>query len=376
MKIGEQKLSAHRSSLPKLVLKPGTDLSEPEATGQIPKDGCALGIDIGSTSTDLVITDQRGNIIDFQYLRTAGNPERAVRSGLAAIKEKYGEIHFTAVGITGSGRKRLGDMMGADAIKDEITAQAKAAAFVDPKVDTVFEIGGQDSKYISIKDKEVCDFMMNKICAAGTGSFVEEQAARMDIPIADFGPLALTSDNPAELGERCTVFIETAITSAESSGASQADIAAGLCHAIVKNYLHKVVGTKKVGDHIVLQGGVDYNPGIVAAFQSAYGDKVTVSPVFSISGAYGAAILAYESMGITVGETYMNQEPAKESTFLGFDFPATERNREEVSEEIRKNKLLYKMAGQFSVRGYDATIDPNKKTIGFPLSWLCLSSLP
>ena len=136
MKIGEQKLSAHRSSLQKLVLKTGTDLSEPEATGQIPKDGCALGIDIGSTSTDLVITDQRGNIIDFQYLRTAGNPERAVRSGLAAIKEKYGEIHFTAVGITGSGRKRLGDMMGADAIKDEITAQAKAAAFVDPKVDT------------------------------------------------------------------------------------------------------------------------------------------------------------------------------------------------------------------------------------------------
>ena len=135
----------------------------------------------------------------------------------------------------------------------------------------------------------------------------------------------------------------------------------------MKNYLHKVVRTKKVGDHIVLQGGVDYNPGIVAAFQSAYGDKVTVSPVFSISGAYGAAILAYESMGITVGETYMNQEPAKESTFLGFDFPATERNREEVSEEIRKNKLLYKMAGQFSVIGYDATIDPNKKTIGVPL---------
>ena len=376
MEVGEQKLSAHRSSLPKLVLKPGTDLSEPVATGQIPKDGCALGIDIGSTSTDLVITDQRGNIIDFQYLRTAGNPERAVRSGLAAIKEKYGEIHFTAVGITGSGRERLGRMMGADAIRDEITAQAKAAAFVDPQVDTVFEIGGQDSKYISIKDKEVCDFMMNKICAAGTGSFVEEQAARMDIPIADFGPLALTSDTPAELGERCTVFIETAITSAESSGASQADIAAGLCHAIVKNYLHKVVGTKKVGDHIVLQGGVDYNPGIVAAFQSAYGDKVTVSPVFSISGAYGAAILAYESMGITVGDTCMDQKPAKESTFLGFNFPVTERNREEVSEEIRKNKLLYKMAGQFSVRGYDATIDPNKKTIGVPLVLVMFKFFP
>ena len=145
---------------------------------------------------------------------------------------------------------------------------------------------------------EVADFQMNKICAAGTGSFVEEQAARMGIPISEFGPLALTSENPSELGERCTVFIETAIASAESAGAGQADIAAGLCHAIVRNYLHKVVGTKKVGDHIVLQGGVDYNPGIVAAFQSAYGDKVTVSPVFSISGAYGASLLAYESANL------------------------------------------------------------------------------
>lgn len=106
-----------------------------------------------------------------------------------------------------------------------------------------------------------------------------------------------------------------------------------------------------MGNHIVLQGGVDYNPGIVAAFQCAYGDKVTVSPVFSISGAYGAAILAYESMGITVGETCMDQKPAKDSTFLGFDFPSIERNKEELTEEIRKNKALYKMAGQFSVRG-------------------------
>lgn len=189
---------------------------------------------------------------------------------------------------------------------------------------------------------EVADFQMNKIYAEGTGSLVEEQAARMGIPISEFGPLALTSENPSELGERCTVFIETAIASAESAGAGQADIAAGLCHAIVRNYLHKVVGTKKVGDHIVLQGGVDYNPGIVAAFQSAYGDKVTVSPVFSISGAYGASLLAYESVGMKVGE---GGKPEKESTFLGFDFPSKEVKKQDMTEEIRKNKELYKMAG-------------------------------
>ena len=137
-----------------------------------------------------------------------------------------------------------------------------------PEVDTVFEIGGQDSKYISIQNGEVVDFQMNKICAAGTGSFVEEQAARMGIPLAEFGPLALSSEHPASLGERCTVFIETAIASASAEGISRADIAAGLCHSIVQNYLHKVVGSKPVGQHIVLQGGVDYNPGIVAAFQA------------------------------------------------------------------------------------------------------------
>lgn len=206
------------TGLPRLELLPGTDLSEPKATGILPEKGCALGIDIGSTSTDLVL--------------------------------------------------------------------------VGPEVDTVFEIGGQDSKYISLKNGKVVDFQMNKICAAGTGSFVEEQATRMGIPLAEFGQLALSAEHPAALGERCTVFIETAIASAAAEGVPQADIAAGLCHAIVQNYLHKVVGSKPVGQHIVLQGGVDYNPGIVAAFQAAYGSRVRVSPVFSISGAYGAALLA------------------------------------------------------------------------------------
>ena len=266
-------------TLPKLELRSGTSLAEPNATKIIPESGCALGIDIGSTSTDLVLVGADGELVDFQYLRTAGNPEGAVRKGLASIRQRFGDIRFTAVGVTGSGRERVGKRIGADAVRDEITAQAKGAAHWVPEVDTVFEIGGQDSKYISIQNGEVVDFQMNKICAAGTGSFVEEQAARMGIPLAEFGPLALSSEHPASLGERCTVFIETAIASASAEGISRADIAAGLCHSIVQNYLHKVVGSKPVGQHIVLQGGVDYNPGIVAAFQSAYGDRVQVSPV-------------------------------------------------------------------------------------------------
>ena len=323
-------MTAHSTTtgLPRLELLPGTDLSEPKATGVLPEKGCALGIDIGSTSTDLVLVGPEGELVDFQYLRTAGNPEGAVRKGLASIRERFGAVRFTAVGVTGSGRERVGKRIGADAVRDEITAQAKGAAHWVPEADTVFEIGGQDSKYISIQNGEVVDFQMNKICAAGTGSFVEEQAARMGIPLAEFGPLALSSEHPASLGERCTVFIETAIASASAEGISRADIAAGLCHSIVQNYLHKVVGSKPVGQHIVLQGGVDYNPGIVAAFQAAYGSRVRVSPVFSISGAYGAALLAQEAVG---------DAP---SQFVGFDSPAQAAD-DSRSAEIQKNIDFY-----------------------------------
>ncbi len=352
------------SGLEKLVLTEGTNLSEPKASGIIPQDGCYLGIDIGSTSTDLVLTGTDGELVDFQYLRTAGDPEGVVRKGLKNIREKYGEFKIRGVGVTGSGRERIGSMMGADAVRDEITAQAKAASYFVPQADTVFEIGGQDSKYIYLKDGEVADFQMNKICAAGTGSFIEEQAARMGIDINDFGGIALSGEKPCDLGERCTVFIETAIAQAEAKGASQADIAAGLCHSVVKNYLHKVVGNKKVGEKIVLQGGVDYNPGIVAAFQSAYRDKITVSPVFSISGAFGAALLAKEAVG------------EKESTFLGFDFPSHEKRVTATSEEIRRNKAFYKRVGQIVVEDYDSTIDPNKKTIGVPLTLIMFKFFP
>lgn len=351
------------TGLPRLELLPGTDLSEPKATGILPEKGCALGIDIGSTSTDLVLVGSEGELVDFQYLRTAGDPEGAVRKGLASIRQRFGDIRFTAVGVTGSGRERVGKRIGADAVRDEITAQAKGAAHWVPEVDTVFEIGGQDSKYISIQNGEVVDFQMNKICAAGTGSFVEEQAVRMGIPLAEFGPLALSAEHPASLGERCTVFIETAIASASAEGISRADIAAGLCHSIVQNYLHKVVGSKPVGQHIVLQGGVDYNPGIVAAFQSAYGDRIQVSPIFSISGAYGAALLAQEAVG---------DAPSR---FVGFDSPAKDAE-DSRSAEIQKNIDFYKQADKLLLEGYTGKCDPRKKTVGVPFALMIHKFFP
>lgn len=348
----------HLRTLEPLALDDRFVLQDPPVQTELPEDGVVLGVDIGSTSTNLVLTGRDGTLVDFQYLRTSGDPERAVRTGLASIKERFGEVEFLAVGVTGSGRTRVGKMLGADTIRDEITAQAKAAAKVDPEVDTVFEIGGQDSKYISLQNGEVKDFQMNKICAAGTGSFVEEQAARMGIPIGDFGPLALSAKAPAELGERCTVFIETAISSAESMGAGKDDIAAGLCHSIVRNYLHKVVGNKPVGTHIVLQGGVAYNPGIVAAFRHAYPDTLKVSPCFSISGAYGVSLLALEHPNLG------------HSTFKGFDFAAQQIATETLSPEVQRNIAFYERAQNYLTAGYTGEVDPNKKTVGIPYALL------
>ena len=357
-------MESRHGSLPALPESTKNTLSDPTCT-QVPVSGkCALGIDIGSTSTDLVIVGEHNELVDYQYLRTAGNPEAAVRKGLASIKERFGELVFQAVGVTGSGRERVGRMLGADAIRDEITAQAAGAAHCVPEVNTVFEIGGQDSKYIQIEDGRVVDFQMNKICAAGTGSFVEEQAARMGIPINEFGPLALTAKNPASLGERCTVFIETAIAAASAEGIAQNEIAAGLCYAIVKNYLHKVVGTKPVGNHIVLQGGVAYNPGIVAAFCAFYGERLIVNPYFSISGAFGVALLAKEA---NVG---------KKSSFAGYEFSRKTIHMDTRNEEVRKNIEFYHQADKLLLDGYTGERDPRKKTVGVPFALMIHKFFP
>ncbi len=307
---------------------------------------CFLGIDVGSTSTNLVLLDEEERLVDYQYLRTRGNSKAAVQKGLDALKEKYGEsLEILRIGVTGSGRSMIGRWLSAKTVRDEITAQARSAAKTDPMVDTVFEIGGQDSKYISIEKGCVKEFKMNKICAAGTGSFVEEQAARLDIPLNEYGPLALSAKEPVDLGERCTVFVESAIQTALTCGAKKEDVAAGLCLSVIRNYLHKVVGTGKVGEHIVLQGGVAYNAGIVAAFKAFYGDRVTVSPYFPISGAVGVALLSME-------ELRAEREGCKRHI-------ADEK-------ELAENYRFYARTKELFLENYDGKLEPGKKTVGIP----------
>ncbi|MBN2051419.1 MAG: hypothetical protein JW760_13285 [Spirochaetales bacterium] len=281
----------------------------------LPADGKTpvyLGLDIGSLSTNVVLIDDEDNVIARRYLPTASRPLEALRRGLSEVYEEVGDrVEVKAAGTTGSGRYLTGDFIGADTIQNEITAQATAAIAHDPTVDTIFEIGGQDSKYISIKNGVVVDFEMNKVCAAGTGSFLEEQAEKLGVNIIEeFGRRAIEAKHPAALGDRCTVFMESDVNSHQQRGVEKDDLLGGLAYSIVYNYIQKVVGTKPVGDRIFFQGGVTNNKAVVAAFEKVTGKKITLPPHYDVTGAIGAAMLA---------RTAVRNNGHKASRFKGFD---------------------------------------------------------
>ncbi len=269
-----------------------------------------LGLDIGSLSTNIVLIDKHHNVVSRRYLPTAGKPLDAIQKGLSEIFFEVGnKVEVMATGTTGSGRYLTGDFIGADTIQNEITAQATAAIDYDPGVDTIFEIGGQDSKYISIENGVVVDFEMNKVCAAGTGSFLEEQAEKLNINIVnDFGNRALRSECPVKLGDRCTVFMESDLNSCMQRGITTDNLIGGLAYSIVYNYLQKLVGNRKIGNKIFFQGGVTNNKAVVAAFEKVTGKNIIIPPHFDVTGAIGAAILAKRNM-----------KNGQKTKFKGFD---------------------------------------------------------
>ncbi|MBN1351699.1 hypothetical protein JXJ21_19955 [candidate division KSB1 bacterium] len=278
-----------------------------------------LGIDIGSVSTKLVIIDSGGNLIKEIYTRTDARPVEVVKRGLKEIESELGNrVTICGVGTTGSGRELIGSLVGADTIKDEITAHKAGAMYISEKmiqqeVDTIFDIGGQDSKFISIQNGVVVDFTMNEACAAGTGSFLEEQAEKLGISIKqEFAELALSSSTPIRLGERCTVFMEKMLTPYLQQGVSKADLTAGLAYSIVLNYLNRVVRGRRIGDTIYFQGGTAYNDSVAAAFSTVLNKEVIVPPYNGVIGAIGAAILAMQKM----------EQRDRHSNFRGFDLNA------------------------------------------------------
>jgi len=267
-----------------------------------------VGVDIGSISTNVVVLDSELNVLARCYLMTEGRPIEAVKKGLYQVGQQVGDrVRVRGCCTTGSGRYLIGEFVGADVVKNEITTHARGAVAMDPSVDTIFEIGGQDAKYISLENGAVVDFAMNKVCAAGTGSFLEEQAERLGLRIEEeFGRTALSSQRPVKLGERCTVFMESDLVYHQQRGIATDDLVGGLCYSIVQNYLSKVVEDRKVGDRIFFQGGVAFNRGVKAAFERVTGKKITVPPHQDVLGAVGAAIIAKE-------------QSTGESGFRGFD---------------------------------------------------------
>lgn len=269
-------------------------LKEPDEIFESPQEGY-IGIDVGSVSTDVVVINREGKLLSAVYLPTAGKPADVVIEGLNRIKERFrGGLNVLGCGATGSGRYLAGKLVNADVIKNEISAQMKGTLFYFPDADTIFEIGGQDSKFISVEGGKLRDFSMNKICAAGTGSFIEEQALLLDMDVrCEFSKTAFSSKNPVDFGSRCTVFMESAISEALESERKE-DIIAGIAFSVVRNYLEKVAGKKKIGKKIVFQGGVASNDAVVSAFEELLGKEISVHPYNRLSGAIGIALIAKE----------------------------------------------------------------------------------
>jgi predicted CoA-substrate-specific enzyme activase len=269
-----------------------------------------MGIDVGSVSTNIALTDKYDRLVEKLYIRTSGRPIDAVCSGLRTISEKLGDdIAIGGVGTTGSGRDLAAVITGADMVKNEITTHAVAANRLIPGVRTVLEIGGQDSKIIILRNGTVYDFAMNTVCAAGTGSFLDRQASRLGIPIDEFGKLALSAKNPVRIAGRCAVFAESDMVHKQQTGHSVQDIVAGLCRALVRNYLNNLAKGKNIAEPVVFQGGVAANEGIVDAFEKELGLKIIVPEYYDVMGAYGAAVMTRAKMA----------ESGTESSFKGFE---------------------------------------------------------
>ncbi len=251
-----------------------------------------VGVDVGSVSTNLVVLEETGTLLFNKYYRNDGQPLKIIQTGLAEIRDSFKDSRIGGVGTTGSGRLLAGAVIGADVVKNEITAHATAAIHYYPEVRTILEIGGQDSKIIIVRNRVVTDFAMNTVCAAGTGSFLDHQAERLKASIEQFGDLALTAVNRVKIAGRCTVFAESDMIAKQQFGFSKAEIINGLCEALVRNYLANLARDKDLQGPVLFQGGVAANRGIRAAFERELKTKIIVPQYYDVMGAIGAALLA------------------------------------------------------------------------------------
>ncbi|HTP30468.1 MAG TPA: acyl-CoA dehydratase activase [Anaeromyxobacteraceae bacterium] len=262
-----------------------------------------LGVDAGSTTTKAVLLEREsGAVVASCYLRTHGNPVHASAKCLASLSHQLSlregagsSCKVAQMAVTGSGRDLVSVYLDNCLSFNEILAHARAARSVTAEIDTLFEIGGQDAKFVVLQSGVPVDYSMNDGCSAGTGSFLEEAAASdMHVPVDEIGPLALAASRPLAFGERCAAFINSEVRAALRQGSSRDDVLAGLVYAIADNYLARVVGARHVGHTILLQGGLALNVALAPAIAARTGREVVVPPRPELMGAIGAAYMAVD----------------------------------------------------------------------------------
>ena len=263
-----------------------------------------LGVDVGSVSTNVVAIDPAGEVLASTYLSTRGQPINAVQEGIRSIGRALPGASVLGAGSTGSARYLTAVIVGADLVKNEITSHAVAASHIVPGVRTIIEIGGQDSKLILLRDGIVTDFAMNTVCAAGTGSFLDHQASRLSIPVEQFGELALSARDGAQIAGRCSVFAESDMIHKQQVGYPVEEIVLGLCRALVRNYLNNLAKGKRLEPPVVFQGGVAANVGIKRAFEEELGFEIKIPPYHYVMGAIGVALLTLEESTYGAGTRF------------------------------------------------------------------------
>jgi len=313
-----------------------------------PGNGIYLGIDVGSVTTKFAALDEEDRLVTSLYLRTQGRPIAMLQQGLKELATRLpAGAQIKGVGTTGSARYLAGVILSADVVKNEITAQAVSALHFVPDVKTVIEIGGQDSKMIVIREGLVNQFGMNTVCAAGTGSFLDQQAQRLNMPIEDLGKEALKSKKPVSIAGRCTVFAESDMIHKQQMGHSVADIAYGLCRALARNFLNNVGLGMETRSPIVFQGGVAFNRGMVRALEETLGAGVIVPPHHEVMGAIGAALLTHEEMSIGGNGTSFSGFALAEADFRTSSFECKACPGVcEVSQVFRDSKVLARWGGR------------------------------
>ena len=307
-----------------------------------------LGVDVGSVTTKFALLDKHGKVTASVYNRTQGKPIVMIQEGLSSIREVMSpDDHICGIGTTGSARSLAGVVLGADVVKNEITCQAVGTLHHVPETQTIFEIGGQDSKVILLRDGIVIDFGMNTVCAAGTGSFLDHQALRLNMSIEEFGERSLGSKNPVRIAGRCTVFAESDMIHKQQMGHSTEDILYGLCQALVRNYLNNIGLGKEILPPVVFQGGVAFNRGIIKAFEEEIGSKIIVPPHHEVMGAIGAAILAQEDSAFRQNGTNFKGFSIAEANYSTSSFQCKAcPNQCEVAQISLDNKVLARWGGR------------------------------